>query len=104
MRSVLRGVLLVLACGLLGVGLVLMRRGPPWPGLPATIWGAVLVAALLCERWRYRHIAHPPAGNWHRTGERFEDPETGQVVEVLYDPRSGERRYAPVSGPAATRK
>ena len=104
MRSVLHRVLLVLACGLLGMGLVLMRKGPPWPGLPAAIWGAVLVVALLCERWRYRRIEHPPAGNWQRTGERFEDPETGQIVEVLYDPTSGERRYAPVSAPEAPRK
>jgi hypothetical protein len=63
----------------------------------------ILLVALLCERWRYRRIEHPPAGNWQRTSERFEDPETGQIVEVLYDPTSGERRYAPASGRAMPR-
>lgn len=104
MISVLHRLLLVLAGALLAAGALLLFNGVPRPGWDASMWGAILLAALLCERWRYRQIEHPSAGNWQRTGARFEDPETGQIVEVLYDPASGECRYAPVSGPETSRK
>ncbi len=45
------------------------------------------------ERWRYRSAAGDGGRGWQRTGERFEDPESGQVMEVLFDPSSGQRRY-----------
>jgi hypothetical protein len=32
-------------------------------------------------------------GQWQPTGERFNDPTTGQVVEVYYNPQTGERDY-----------
>ena len=56
--------------------------------------GTLVIGTTLFERWRYR----PPlstASSWQRTGERFEDPETGQVLAVEFDPRTGERRYVP---------
>ncbi|MGO9377555.1 MAG: hypothetical protein ACLP29_03255 [Dissulfurispiraceae bacterium] len=80
---------------LTGIGLVLsIVCGTP-SGRPALTFGAIVVIAVLCERWRYHRIEHCVSGQWQRTGECFEDPETGQTVEVLYDPISGERRYAP---------
>lgn len=55
--------------------------------------GRIVVIAVLFERRRYRRIEHSKGGQWQPTGECFQDPETGQTVEVLYDPVSGERRY-----------
>ncbi|WP_460597945.1 hypothetical protein [Geomonas sp. Red276] len=59
---------------------------------PFLIWGGILVIAIPFERWRYRR-QHRDDGQWQPTGEKFEDPETGQIMEVEYDPVSGERRY-----------
>lgn len=91
----LRSGLLIVGLALTGIGLVLLTVGVGWQVLAL---GAIVVIAVLCERWRYRSIENPLSGRWQRTGERFEDPETGQTVEVLYDPDSGERRYVPVPG------
>ncbi len=87
--------LLVFGVALAVVGLVLAASGGGWQ---VAIFGAILVIAVLCERWRYRGIEAPLRGRWQRTGERFEDPGTGKIVEVLYDVESGERRYAPAPG------
>ena len=65
-------------------------------GLPLLVFGAVGLLATLFERWRYRKPA-PPAARWQTTGERFEDPDTGEPMEVLYDPVTGERRYEPLN-------
>jgi len=66
-------------------------------GLSLLVFGAVGLLATLFERWRYRKPT-PPAARWQTTGERFEDPDTGEPMEVLYDPVTGERRYEPLSG------
>jgi membrane protein implicated in regulation of membrane protease activity len=84
--------LLAVGLALVVTGLVLLVRGK-CAYQPFLIWGSVLVIAVLCERWRYRRKEHDREGQWQRTGEIFEDPETGQTVEVHYDPVSGERRY-----------
>jgi hypothetical protein len=90
----LRKALLVFALGLLVLGLGAWLGGDSgaWPLM---VWGAALLAAVLFERWRYR----PPAGadpvQWQVTGERFVDPETGRQMQVLFNPRTGERRYQP---------
>jgi hypothetical protein len=65
-------------------------------GLPLLILGTVGLLATAFERWRYRKPA-PPVARWQATGERFEDPATGEPFEVLYDPVTGERRYEPLS-------
>ncbi|MGC8517502.1 MAG: hypothetical protein ACP5P4_03120 [Steroidobacteraceae bacterium] len=64
-------------------------------GLALLVLGAVGLLATVFERWRYRKPV-PPAARWQATGERFEDPATGEPLEVLYDPVTGERRYAPL--------
>jgi uncharacterized protein (DUF58 family) len=57
---------------------------------------AVLLLALLFERWRYRPRVDRRRGRWQRTGERFVDPTTDRSVEVLYNPDTGERDYVEV--------
>ena len=89
----LRTGLLLFGLVLTGTGLVMLVLRGTYPCQPFLIWGGILVIAVLCERWRYRRNEHTSSGQWQRTGERFEDPETGQTVEVQYDPVSGERRY-----------
>ena len=85
--------LLIFSLVLTGVGLVMLLRGT-CAYQPFLIWGCILLIAVLCERWRYRRKEHNNDGTqWQQTGERFEDPETGQTLEVHYDPVSGERRY-----------
>ena len=44
---------------------------------------------------RYRGSKAPAHGQWQATGEREVDHETGTVLEVWYDPVSGERCYVP---------
>ena len=84
--------LLIFASALLATGLVLLIRGT-CDYRPFLIWGSVLVIAVLCERWRYRPKEATHDGQWQQTGEKFEDPETGETLEVHYDSVSGERRY-----------
>ena len=89
----LRTALLVVAGALALCGVLLLVRGVPGPGAYALGLGAVIVLGTVFERWRYRPNGERPGAGWEPTGERFEDPQTGETVEVLYDPRSGERRY-----------
>lgn len=90
-----RGLLLV-ALALLALGLGAWLLGAP-SGLPMTMWGAALLAAVLFERWRYRPSSPARPDAWQPTGECFIDPESGRPMRVLYNPATGERRYEWVS-------
>jgi hypothetical protein len=104
------GVLMILG----GIGIAAIGRSGE--GLYAALWlfvpGAVLVAAVLLERTRYRSLsaeesgaAHGPGGGepdrpdprFRPTEERFIDPTTGVAMQVWVDPRTGERRYVPLA-------
>ena len=52
--------------------------------------GAIVIAALLFERGRYRPTL-TPGGKWQETGERFVDPSTGKLMKVRYNPQTGVR-------------
>lgn len=89
----LRTLVLVVAGALALLGMTLAVRGQLGAGAYALGLGALIVLGTLFERWRYRpHQARPGAG-WEPTGERFQDPQTGETMQVFYDARSGERRY-----------
>lgn len=92
--SPLRALLLAVAVALLLAGLAMLFIEPRSQGIGLLVFGAVLLLGILFERWRYRPPAPPADARWEHTGERFEDPQTGKIIEVLYDPRSGQRRYA----------
>lgn len=89
----LRNALLIVGVGLLIAGVYqwVMLGNCSFPVL--LIWGTVLTVGVLFERWRYRRFEGTGAAHWQKTGERFEDPETGKTVEVYYDPATGERKY-----------
>lgn len=92
----------VLALGGLGAaaGAVIAVIGDRGAGLYLLCAGAAIMLGTRFERWRYRSA--PPAGAcWERTGERFEDPGTGETMEVEYDRASGERRYVHAGGSAS---
>ena len=89
LRTVVTSVAVVLTC--VGIGLVV--AGIAVPGWQVLLLGALVLIGTLFERWRYRRIEEQPGGRWQRTDEKFIDPSTGQPVEVMFDPGTGERRY-----------
>ena len=38
-------------------------------------------------------LGKKPGPGWVRTAERFVDPESGKMVDVFYEPSSGERQH-----------
>ena len=94
----LRTGLLVFAGVLALIGATLVLRGQLGAGAYALGSGGLIVLGTVFER-RYRSSQVRPGAGWQPTGERFEDPQTGQTVQVFYDPASGERRYVSESQP-----
>lgn len=88
----LRAVVLVLGVAAVAAGAVLVSVGTRGSGVYLICVGLAMVLGTVFERWRYRS-AHPAGAHWERTGECFEDPTTGETMEVHYDRTSGERRY-----------
>jgi hypothetical protein len=89
----LRTVVIAAAAILTCVGIGLIACGVHAPGWQALAIGVIVLVGTLFERWRYRHIEESPKGDWQPTGEQFIDPSTGDPVEVMFDPGTGERRY-----------
>ena len=94
----LRAAVLLFATVLTVIGVVLFLKGVTVPGIQAGGIGILLILGTLFERWRYiqsdeSRSDEAGAKRWESTGERFTDPTTGKIVEVLYDPATGERRY-----------
>lgn len=90
--SMLRWAVLIVALLLFAIGAALIWAAGR-VGWPLSIGGLVIATAVLIERWRYQAVESNPTGRWQSTGERFEDPETGKILEVLYDPATGRRCY-----------
>lgn len=89
----------ILAYGVLAVvGAILLAVAGIITGLVVYLFvnGAVVIAALLFERGRYRPAVNPD-GPWQETNERFVDPTTGQLMKVRYNPQTGARDYVPMS-------
>lgn len=102
------GVLLIL--GGIATAAVTEPGGSPVAALTMFVPGAVILAAVLLERTRYRSLQADRLGDPHGPGggetqapeprfrpseERFVDPTTGVPMRVWVDPRTGERRYVP---------
>jgi hypothetical protein len=91
LRTVVIAVAAILTC----VGIGLIAYGIYAPGWQALALGVIVLIGTLFERWRYSRIEEPSNGRWQRTDEQFIDPSTGDPVEVMFDPVTGERRYVP---------
>lgn len=89
----LRVAVLIFGWLVVALGGFLCITGVGHGGIQTLIAGGFIVVGTLFERWRYHNANASVEGDWQTTGERFVDPETGKNVEVLYDPKSGERRY-----------
>lgn len=63
------------------------------PAIYLFIEGGILIIAVLFEPWRYLPSVNRNKGHWQATGERFVDPTSGKLVEVFYNPETGERDY-----------
>lgn len=64
-----------------------------WLILYLAVNGIIVVCAMFLERKRYRVRVDRTQGRWQPTGERFVDPATGRLMEVFYNPATGERDY-----------
>jgi hypothetical protein len=64
----------------------------------------VLLALLLIwfffrsRGYKRQPLDSPPGRDWSFTGERFSDPPSGEMLEVWYCPRTGERAYVRARG------
>ena len=94
----LRAAVLLFATVLTAIGVVLFLKGVTVPGIQAGGIGILLILGTLFERWRYTRSDEAGGKRWESTGERFTDPKTGKIVEVMYDPTTGERRYVEPKG------
>jgi hypothetical protein len=70
-----------------GIALVI---APPHAGWGIAVFGGLVLLSLAFEG-RYRTSRAATEAKWEPTGEKFIDPGTGRLVEVDYDPRTGER-------------
>lgn len=43
--------------------------------------------------YKRRPLDAPPGPDWQPTQERFVDPGSGELLEVWFQPRSGQRAY-----------
>jgi hypothetical protein len=90
----LRNVLLILSLAVLASGVVCLLFRIAAPAYTLIIWGTILFAAVVYERFRYKPLEHKsPGPGWERTSERFVDAESGKTVTVYVEPRTGERQY-----------
>jgi len=55
----------------------------------------VVLAAAIFEARRYRARVSSAAG-WQDTEEKFVDPTTGRLMQVRFNPRTGERDYVEI--------
>jgi uncharacterized protein YbjQ (UPF0145 family) len=95
-KAVLGFALLLLACGLV---LLVVQPGAAFPPLA---FGAILTLGTVFERWRYKPAETRQSARGQPTGERFVDPESGDLMEVYYEASTGERSYVRVSPGKAT--
>lgn len=59
--------------------------------------GLILVSAMVFERQRYRSRVDRTRGGFQPSGERFIDPTSQRLMEVFYNPTTGEREYREVT-------
>jgi hypothetical protein len=91
LRNLVLGFAVLVSCA----GLLLLAVSPA-NAFPPLVFGTLLLLGTVFERWRYKPPQSVGAAKGSATGERFVDPETGALMEVWYDPSTGERSYVRV--------
>jgi hypothetical protein len=86
---------LVLAIGVGCIVAALFIAHQVWfAALELGVFGVLILIGTLFER-HYR-TRRAKGGGWESTTERFVDPTSGKLVEVRYNPQTGERAYVEV--------
>jgi hypothetical protein len=81
---------------LLVAAVVLTAIAPAaWPCL---IYAGVLAVGVFYERTLSRGGGAPRGSGWAPTAERFRDQESGAMVTVWFNTKTGERRYVEAGG------
>jgi hypothetical protein len=62
-----------------------------WIAVPAAI--VLIWLRFRSGGYKRQPLDAPPRGDWTFTGERFVDPQSGELLEVWFCARSGERAY-----------
>ena len=83
-------------CFLAAAGIVYSVRGAQTLWLYMGIAGLLLIGSVVFERSAYRPRVQHGRGHWQMTGERFRDPGSGHMMEVRFNPVTGERDYVEV--------
>jgi hypothetical protein len=97
---VLRRALVVLGGVAIVGGVLLIAIGFAFPGgIDLVVTGVIVTLALVFERRGYRPRINRAEGKWESTDERFIDPSSGHLIEVRYNPESGERDYVDIGAP-----
>lgn len=86
----LRGIVVAIGVACI-LGAVFVASRVWFAALELGIFGAVILIGTFFER-RYRG-RRPTGSGWQTTTERFVDPTSGKLVEVRYNPQTGERAY-----------
>ena len=109
-RGLIGGIGVLMILGGIGVAAVVGPAGSLVSALMLFLPGAILVAAVLLERTRYRSLhaertgdgvgagggePRAPEPRFRPSDERFVDPTTGVPMRVWVDASTGERRYVP---------
>ncbi len=89
-----------LLCLLGAAVLLFLVHATLWLALYLVVNGFILVSAVFLERKRYRVQIDRTQGHWQPTGERFIDPTTERLMEVFYNPTTGERDYREATNPS----
>ncbi|HTR83400.1 MAG TPA: hypothetical protein VMI56_02905 [Reyranella sp.] len=90
----LRLAVLLVGVAVLVVGIVVASSTSALPAAWFLIVGGAITAGTLLERVFYKPLhGAAPGGGWTKTGERFVDPDSGKMVDVFFNPTTGERKY-----------
>ena len=87
LRDFVQGFTLLLLVGAVAVTVLVP---PAWPFLLCT---GILAVGVFYERTLSRGAGAPRGAGWAPTAERFRDDESGAMVTVWFNPKTGERRY-----------
>jgi len=87
------------ACLIVAAIVVYVVAQYAWPASVELLAFGVLIIASLIFEGRYRRSRMPAATqSWEPTGERFIDPSSKKLVQVYYNPKTGERVYRESGG------
>jgi hypothetical protein len=80
-----------------GAGLAAFDGAPLPVVLVPAFFGVLLLVGTLFERIHYKRLATgAPGRGWVETDERFVDPTTGRLVQVHFQPNTGQRTYVDI--------